>query len=590
MAETHQEQKRLVQGLDMVRDLAVQLRKVLVSYAPGKSDSTIRQQLEKDLFSKLSGYCDVHGLLALDCFPFELRWENETVYQSDNQEDAIAHALYCDGINRVTFRKGLTENEVISFCEIWAKSLAGQMSHTQNIVTETWEADMAHIELDSKRHFDLILHADEQVAATVTQAYQSFSQWLTPKGLWRKTKRQDVLAHVVTEKEAHLGALGIHQLDGLAPLVEEDLTTLVRGVDLPMTFIAQDLLDERLAALEEEAEKNYLYQGETVEKIIRIFWQISQKPQAKNAPMLLEGLWRAFDQLIGMGALLDITQVLSAIQSEEKDEALFSGFVQYFERPQVLDQLIPSLDQTEQQKNIVDLLSHVRSSEHARLFPYLKRLKTDSGLKSLIDIIAAMGPDADTIVSYLSPDAPRLVEILLVLAQRKNAPLYRKVRDTVLNYEQPAMWLLVLKNMPRSELLERKRELLERIPRAEKDYERFLFNVLVNEKDPNIVPYVEKKINSASLTLEERKRWVHALAAIGGEKSLVRLRRILGMPKLAVDLRITAALSLGKLNDEESRSLLQEISKKKLFGNKALKEACLNALRRMDGSSSGKEA
>ena len=280
---------------------------------------------------------------------------------------------------------------------------------------------------------------------------------------------------------------------------------------------------------------------------------------------------------------------MSAIQSEEKDEALFSVFVQYFERPQVLDQLIPFLDQTEQQKNIVDLLSHVRSSEHARLFPYLKRLKTDSGLKSLIDIIAAMGPEADTIVSYLSPDAPRLVEILLALSQRKNAPLYRKVRDTVLNYEQPAMWLLVLKNMPRSGCWNAKR-IVGAYSSGEKDYERFLFNVLVNEKDPNIVPYVEKKINSPSLTLEERKRWVHALAAIGGEKALMRLRRILGMNKLAVDLRITAALSLGKLNDEESRSLLQEISKKKIFGNKALKEACLNALQRMNGPSSGKEA
>ena len=585
MAGIHQEQKRLIQGLDVVRDLALQLRKVLVAYAPNKPESPIRQQLENDLFKKLSSYCDNHGVLTLDCQPFRLSWENEIVYESEKQEDAIAHALYCDGITRVTFLKGLMKSEVISFCQIWAKSLAGQMSRTQNIVTETWEADLDHIELESKRHFDLILHADDRIAQAVAAENELLSQWLTPNGLWRKTKRQDVLAHVVTEKEEQQGALTIHQLDGLAPLLEEDLKTQVRGVDLPMTFIAQDLLDERLGKLEEEAEKNYLYQGGTVEKIIRIFWRISQKPQAKNTPILLEGLWRAFDHLIGMGALLDITRALSSIQAEEENNELFSAFVQYFERPQVLDQLIPLLDQVDQQKIIVNLLNHVRPSEHARLFPYLKRLKTDSGLESLTDVIAGMAPEASTVVSHLSPDAPRLVEILLGLAQKKNAPLYRKVRDAVLNYEQPAMWLLVLKNMPRSELLERKRELLERIPRADKDYEQFLFNVLVNEKDPNIVPYVEKKINNPALSLEERKRWVHALAAIGGEKALLRLRRVLRSSKMSVDLRITAALSLGKLNDHESRMALEEFSRKKFFGNKSLKEACQKAIQRMDASS-----
>ena len=108
-----------------------------------------------------------------------------------------------------------------------------------------------------------------------------------------------------------------------------------------------------------------------------------------------------------------------------------------------------------------------------------------------------------------------------------------------------------------------------------------MFNVLVNEKDPNIVPYVSKKINTASLGMDEKKRWVHALAAIRDDSSTAMLRKILASSSYAVDLRITAALSLGKLKDAPSRSIMNEIKNKKLFGNKALKEACVEALSRM---------
>ena len=173
------------------------------------------------------------------------------------------------------------------------------------------------------------------------------------------------------------------------------------------------------------------------------------------------------------------------------------------------------------------------------------------------------------------------METFLQLSQIIEDADSRLVRDTVLAYEQPALWLLALKNMPRKELLERRRELLERIPRAEQEYERYLFNVLVSEKDPHVVPYVEKKINTASLSLEEKKRWVHALAAIGGEKAIIRLRRILSSTGIPVELRVTAALSLGKLRDLESQNAMEEILRKKFFGNKALKEACQKALNRM---------
>ena len=121
---------------------------------------------------------------------------------------------------------------------------------------------------------------------------------------------------------------------------------------------------------------------------------------------------------------------------------------------------------------------------------------------------------------------------------------------------------------------------MERIPRASENYEQYLIRALVSEKDPNIVPYVEKKINTDHLPMSERKRWVHALAAIGEEKARIRLRRLLSSNRIHLELRVTAALILGKLRDTESRPVMLEITKKKFFGNRVLKDAqyCLGAL------------
>ena len=287
MVSVQQESKRLAQGLDVVRDLVVQLRKVLVSYSQFEAGHATRKHLDTELFAKLSYYCTNNGALILDCSPFHLSWENEIIYRSTGHEDAIAHALYCDGISQVTFKKGLLKEELAVFCQIWSKALLGKMSRTQNIVTETWEADLTHVTLKSERHFDLILHSDSEAEKAEALGQEIFSQWLTPQGRWRKTKRQDVLAHVVTEKEETSGALDTHRLDGLASLTSEDFLAPVRGADLPMTFVAQEQLEERRSHLDDEAENLYAYRS-AVDKIIRIFWQISQKTQAQNSSQILD--------------------------------------------------------------------------------------------------------------------------------------------------------------------------------------------------------------------------------------------------------------------------------------------------------------
>ena len=373
----------------------------------------------------------------------------------------------------------------------------------------------------------------------------------------------------------------MHRWDGLGGIDPQDLQAPVRGFDLPRAYGDHDALAERCARLALEANETSNTQRSAVAKLVRIFWSLYAHDFHESKPKMHDAIRRAFDQMMTLGSVQDLTDVLLAIKQEEHDLEAYGGFLQYFERPEVLNRLVAQLDEPELGDPLVPLLADVANSSSHALFPHYKRLKPKLGRERLTRILAAKKPSPEAIVTHFDASNDANVTTCLELAQASDDPEAAKVRTAVLAQERSELWLLALKHMPRQELLERKKDLLERIPRASENYEQYLIRALVSEKDPNIVPYVEKKINTDHLPMSERKRWVHALAAIGEEKARIRLRRLLSSNRIHLELRVTAALILGKLRDTESRPVMLEITKKKFFGNRVLKDACNTALARL---------
>ena len=584
--------QRPTAGSDQIRDLGSQFRKVLVSYAQLDETHEHRQQLEQELYAKLGKFCGAHGFFHMGVSAFSLHWEQQPIYTSQSGDDAIAHVFYNDGVEQISFEEGLELSELKTFCQLWAHALSLREMPVQDLVSRVWEADLNHIWLRTKDSFSLILESHEDMKGALLSYQERMRTWVDTQGKWTSSRNEVTQDYFVVEVEDACAQIDVFKMDTLSALSEADLKQDVDKNRLRMFLSNDDSAEEKKRFVERENSTFNNNQSRTVQQMTRLFWSTSRDATTKERSMLLEAVWRSFDQLIQLGALEEMNTVLTFMDEEQSvDESLqffFSQLVRHFEQPRILDQLIPYLGKPKDGDLAVELLSYIRDSEHSKLFPYYQKLVTPSGIKRLSSVIAKMRPSGETIINYLGTQNEMLIEELLELANHCSRDDARAVRDKVLSMEKSKLWLLVLKHMPRMELLERKKELLERVPLAGKDYEKFLFNVLVNEKDPNIVPYVFKKINTAALAMDERKRWVHALAAIRDEKSTLKLREILASSSRPVELRMTAALSLGKLKDQESVSLLNEIRNKKFFGNKALKEACQEALHRMSKSQGGK--
>ena len=92
--------------------------------------------------------------------------------------------------------------------------------------------------------------------------------------------------------------------------------------------------------------------------------------------MLLDAVWRSFDQLIQLGALQAIATVLRFMNEEQRHDDnkqfFFSQLIRHFEKPRVLDQIIPYLGKPKDGDSAVKLLGYVRHNEHAKLFPYYR--------------------------------------------------------------------------------------------------------------------------------------------------------------------------------------------------------------------------
>ena len=579
-------------GMDVIRDLGTQFRKTLVAYKPAQGGQEQRKHLETELFRKLSGFCEAHGFFHMGISAFSLEWANEPIYTAQSKEDAIAHVFYNDGVKEISFEEGLSAQELNTFCTLWAQALWGRELAVQDLVSRIWEAELDHIWLKSQDPFGVILESKEEMKEMLLSYQERMRTWINKQGKWESSRSEITQDYFVAEIEDHGAQLKVFQTDTLSALTLQDLRGQLNKNNF-LLFLNNDYgEEEKKRFLDREMLEVSQKQAQAAQQLVRIFWKTSETASVQEKSMLLDAVWRSFDQLIQLGALGEITTLLSFMNEEQKAEEskrlFFSQMIRHFEKPRVLDQLMPYLGKPKDGDNAALLLSYVRDAEHIKLFPYYQKLITPAGIKRLSRVIGAMRPSAQAIINYLDPKNEVIVEELLELANQCQPDDARLVRDNVLAMEKSKLWLLALKHMPRMELLERKKQLLERIPIAGKDYEKFLFNVLVNEKDPNIVPYVLKKINTAALVMDEKKRWVHALAAVRDEKSTELLRKILSSSTYAVDLRITAALSLGKLKDIQSKSIMNEIRNKKLFGNKLLKEACSEALARMSKSAGGK--
>ena len=122
--------------------LLVKTRKALRLYQKG---STVPNRLQSELFSRLSSHLETSGPFALDISEFQLRLDDEIVYESKDHKDSLAFPFFRDGIYRISLNSGLKEEELhgLLSCINRVATLANEQD---DLVTLFWEQEFNAID------------------------------------------------------------------------------------------------------------------------------------------------------------------------------------------------------------------------------------------------------------------------------------------------------------------------------------------------------------------------------------------------------------------------------------------------------------
>ena len=97
-----------------------------------------------ELYSELLKLLAIQDRLSFDITRDTIQFELEEIFHSASQENNVPLFLFRDGVREVTFKKGLTMDEVLGFVRV----VAGDWEHDgrgDDVVTKIWDQDFKHI-------------------------------------------------------------------------------------------------------------------------------------------------------------------------------------------------------------------------------------------------------------------------------------------------------------------------------------------------------------------------------------------------------------------------------------------------------------
>jgi hypothetical protein len=89
----------------------------------------------------------LEGQITLAVHPFELKFEDQTVYLNRDRERSMAFRLYRDGVRALTFRKGFGTDELTRLLEILSIRYTGVNQREDDLVTLLWKARFEHVDV-----------------------------------------------------------------------------------------------------------------------------------------------------------------------------------------------------------------------------------------------------------------------------------------------------------------------------------------------------------------------------------------------------------------------------------------------------------
>jgi HEAT repeat protein len=321
------------------------------------SNNPIYVKTLEDTYARFIDYFDYRDDLLLKIRQNDILWENEQVYYNAEKEDNLALFFFKDGLRELTFKKGLTADEMEEFLKITAMDFEREVLD-DDVVTLLWEKDFQNIQHIAD---DVVLADDENYE---TQAVEHIEE---------VTNDPDEILQAYQDACKEDDAL---QDVTIVPLSDKDLQHL-------MQELARDSQDK-------------------TKKLVDILFELMYLADSRNDfDDLSNYFMNAVEFSMTQGNILMTTAILSRLHDLLNDASVDEEIKKYFRKiisfagsDSIIKLLGAILDagQELEDKIIEDLVIHLDKNAVMPLMNILGELKSIHARKVVIDALIYIGP------------------------------------------------------------------------------------------------------------------------------------------------------------------------------------------------------
>ena len=308
-------------------------------------------------YLKFKNFLDYKEAFTLKIRQNSILYDAEQIYSSAEKEDNLALFFFKDGLRELTFKKGLSHEELEEFLKITALDFDREVMD-EDIVTLLWEKDFQNIQYIVDEAF--LIDSEEEEYEAVAE---------------KKIKEQ--VTDVNDLMRAYADGFQEEEFKGIAivPLTDKDLQTLVKELEKDTS----DKIDKLVAILFE-----IIYQTEDKSDIEDVFTFLKDVIQYcmkhGHIPMVLD-------------IMKEAREVIDDPHVSENDKKYMRMLFLYLGNEEIVALLAEFLDSgIEIEEGVFEnLIVYFEKNAIEPFVKYLGEMKTIRARKNVIDALISLG-------------------------------------------------------------------------------------------------------------------------------------------------------------------------------------------------------
>lgn len=368
-----------------VKDILQNILKAKKTFRMYPRNNPVYLKTLDDTYAKFKDFLVYKGHLTFKFKQNSILYDTEQIYYNPDKEDNIALFFFKDGLRELTFKNGLTQEELEEFLKIIAMDFDRE-AIDDDIVTLLWEKDFQNISYIVDENF-LIDIDEEDYASTVEEK--------------------------VKEKVTDLNDLMRAYSEGFQ---EED----VKKISIV------SLTDNDLKLLVEELEKDTDNKLEKLVTILfEIIYQYENKSELENVSLFLKDIiqfsMRHGELKIILNILKMAQQFIEEPSFKEEDKKYVKTLYSYIGSEEIISLLAEILDSGIEIEGGIfeEFIRFIDKNSIPAFIKFLGELKTIRARKSVIDALVILGSkDIQSIAKGLNDPRWYVVRNIIYILRR----------------------------------------------------------------------------------------------------------------------------------------------------------------------------